>query len=251
MTIKDQVKLKIKLEERFRRDVRTLFNRIRYEFRIKIAANNIINPLKFEKQWEVLLLGHTTRVQKAFRPIATVKENDNEEVAAALLLWAEVNSARDAVWITNTTRNEMNEAIAQARRTFADDGTISYTTRELAAVSGAILSRKFKARETTIIITETQKAAESTKLIVAYDEAELSPRDALAPTMVASQAMKDWYDVGDGKVRGGHHKWEVKPVPITMPYIVNGQRLMYPGDTSMGASLKNTANCRCTSTYTF
>jgi hypothetical protein len=30
------------------------------------------------------------------------------------------------------------------------------------------------------------------------------------------------------------------------PFVVDGEQLMFPGDTSMGATARNIVNCRCT-----
>lgn len=43
------------------------------------------------------------------------------------------------------------------------------------------------------------------------------------------------------------HHWEAdgKTVPINEPFIIAGERLMFPGDDSLGATAKNLINCRC------
>jgi hypothetical protein len=60
---------------------------------------------------------------------------------------------------------------------------------------------------------------------------------------------KTWVTMGDLKVREAHQKANWQTVKTNEPFLVKGQNLMYPGDTSMGASLDNTSGCRCHAAY--
>jgi hypothetical protein len=68
---------------------------------------------------------------------------------------------------------------------------------------------------------------------------------------IKPKAKKDWSDDGGPNVRDGHHTGQVASVSIDEPFIVNGQQLMYPSDTSRGATVENIINCHCSATYTF
>jgi len=257
MNLKKQLKLKIKLEEKFRPEVKRLFQKINAEFRIGISTGTFIRAYRYKSQLETILDNHYGRVQNAFMGVVKTdtkqdEENLNDAVLAALLMWGERTGTVVTDEMLNTTQNNMDDAVTQARQSFANEGNYSFTTRELAVVSATILSRKFKGRENTIIISETQKASESTKLIEAYAEAGMEPRDALVAGAVgAVLAKKEWWDVGDHLVRRGHRHSDVASVPINQPFLVNGQFLMFPGDMSMGALIGNVAGCRCGSKYTF
>lgn len=54
---------------------------------------------------------------------------------------------------------------------------------------------------------------------------------------------RKWRSAQDGDVRDGHHNSSVQPVSLEEPFLVNGERLMYPGDPSGSAS--NIISCRC------
>ena len=259
MNLNEQLRLKIILEERFRREVRALFNRIRIQYRVGISTETRIRASRYVPQWVVLLQRHYTRVQRVFRGVVQndhkqagdTKQTD-DEVIAALLAWADENSQEVAAVITNTTQENMDSALMQARQSFSDQGITDYSTRELALVAAVMLGRVFRGRETSIIMTETQRAAESTKLIEAYSLSGLQPMAAVTREQTPStESSKDWIDVGDKDVRDGHHAREVAEVDVNQPFIVNGQQMMYPGDNSRGASVDNTINCRCGSFYTF
>jgi len=62
----------------------------------------------------------------------------------------------------------------------------------------------------------------------------------------------EWLTTLDGRERGAkptdnfnHRAANGQQRPIDTPFTVSGERLMYPGDESMGASLGNIIQCRC------
>ena len=56
---------------------------------------------------------------------------------------------------------------------------------------------------------------------------------------------KVWIAAIDDRTRPEHIEANGKAVPLNEPFIVGGERLMYPGDKS-SASAANLVNCRCT-----
>ena len=44
----------------------------------------------------------------------------------------------------------------------------------------------------------------------------------------------------------GHKNANGQQVLLEEPFTVGGEKLMHPGDSSMGASAKNIIHCRCT-----
>lgn len=57
---------------------------------------------------------------------------------------------------------------------------------------------------------------------------------------------KRWVATDDGRTRDEHLAADGQEVPNDEPFIVGGEKMMYPGDISYGASAWNTINCRCT-----
>lgn len=60
---------------------------------------------------------------------------------------------------------------------------------------------------------------------------------------------KEWYASKDEATREAHDLADGQRRPIDEPYIVDGEELMFPGDTSLGASAGNVCRCRCTELY--
>jgi hypothetical protein len=54
-----------------------------------------------------------------------------------------------------------------------------------------------------------------------------------------------WISTMDTRVRDIHIKAHGQTLPKEEPFIVGGERLKYPHDTSLGATAKNIINCRC------
>lgn len=61
------------------------------------------------------------------------------------------------------------------------------------------------------------------------------------------QVKKIWDSTGDdGRTRDSHLEMEGVAVSIDEPFVLpDGSRLMYPGDSSLGAPASETINCRC------
>jgi len=57
--------------------------------------------------------------------------------------------------------------------------------------------------------------------------------------------VKEWNSILDSRTRAGHSSADGKQAKEGDPFRVNGEKLLYPADTSMGASAGNVVNCRC------
>ena len=60
---------------------------------------------------------------------------------------------------------------------------------------------------------------------------------------------KRWKTFGDNRVRQTHREASGQTVAIDEPFIIGGSRMMFPCDTSLGASAAEIVNCRCTVQY--
>lgn len=68
------------------------------------------------------------------------------------------------------------------------------------------------------------------------------------------QKVKTWVSSHDKRVRPGitsphsefdHHEADIQQADLEDPFDVSGEKLLFPGDTSQGASAGNVINCRC------
>ena len=58
-----------------------------------------------------------------------------------------------------------------------------------------------------------------------------------------------WLATRDDRTRDIHASVDGQTQAMNDPYTVEGEELMFPGDTSKGASAGNVVNCRCTETF--
>lgn len=71
----------------------------------------------------------------------------------------------------------------------------------------------------------------------------------LVDAVMRGYTKKTWHSLLDGRERLWHHDADGQTVPIDEPFEIIGEYLMYPLDTSLGASDDNIANCRCFATF--
>ena len=60
---------------------------------------------------------------------------------------------------------------------------------------------------------------------------------------------KTWHTIIDGHERQWHEEMDGVTIPIDEPFEVNGELMMQPLDSSLGAGADNIANCRCSLTF--
>ena len=59
----------------------------------------------------------------------------------------------------------------------------------------------------------------------------------------------EWLATPDERTRDWHLSADRQKQPIDRPYEIDGESLMFPGDSSLGASGRNTIQCRCVETF--
>lgn len=87
-----------------------------------------------------------------------------------------------------------------------------------------------------------------TETLAALNKSEwMATKQAVETGDLSSAAVKrEWDSAGDARVRPAHRVMDGQTVGLDEAFIApNGDRLMHPGDTSLGASGKNTILCRC------
>ena len=259
---------KLRLEMVFRREVRSIFSRMVKDFTVVAGRTGFPSSAeRYKPDWESALKRHYERTQRAFRGMVIEQqknnpswhekkqdEDENEKrdkealLLLALLTWKEEHAETSAAAIVSTSQQNYRDALRQAREISAEEGK-PQDNRSIALLAATILKRKFSGREPGILMFETQQASESTKLAEAVVESGIQPSILTGITAVVTEAIKTWWTVGDNKVRLFHQQANRQKKKVNEPFIVGGQMLMHPGDTSLGATMDNVANCRCSALY--
>ena len=142
--------------------------------------------------------------------------------------WLEDNGAVHAQGIVDTTQETANRAVLV--------GVERNETRQgIAAMISASVRESAPGRAQNIARTETHSAA---------NLGSLEAAEEINPT-----AYKIWIATPDNRTRDQHRAAHNQKVKITEPFIVGGERLMYPGHWSLGGSGWNIYGCRCAMRY--
>lgn len=286
-----EVAEKVRLEALVKPGIRKIFARVVDDFRVAVARTGQPQEVRrYRTSFESLLEDHYRRVQKSFSgsillhnnvltfSALRAKQNKQEEdeshikelIAAIFLLWDEQHAPVQADIIARTTGRDMDDAVSQAIQALREEGKPT-DQRSVAATAVVILKRILRGRVDLIAVTETQTAAETTKAIEASTAARVLipgipvPRDIvpiIEPAVPAPGAgprltpakptlKKSWLTLRDKKVRDTHRAAEGQTRPVNEAFNVGSSRMMYPGDTSLGAPIREIAHCRCSAMYLF
>lgn len=156
---------------------------------------------------------------------------DNEDLWSELVdKWLRNNAGKKIVGMTQAD-------LKRVRRELADGMKKNESIADLAARIDEYLEPLYENRAESIARTET------------------IPASNLAGQMAARATglplTKSWIATGDTRTRVDHLEAESgnQKIPIEDAYDVGGEKMMFPGDVSLGASAENTIQCRCSEGY--
>lgn len=188
-------------------------------------------------------------IRKALPVDVAITATEETVISEALSQHFNVKADQQARLILRTHQKNAIEAVNLGREVAAAEAITG--TEEVARISGSILDRKLVGREGGISTLETLHPAEASK---ATEFEVLSGSDQLSvlgqtPNV---ETHKVWTNQGDHVVRGAgsgddfnHIVADEQKVLGGEPFLVSGENLWFPGDTSLGASVGNVVNCRC------
>lgn len=148
--------------------------------------------------------------------------------------WANFHAAKRVVDIAGSTRNMLQRELAIGM----SDGLSTMEISKRIVQKSQVIN---KVRAVTIARTETHTAANR------------ATNSAVKST--GFKHIRNWVTVIDSRTRGGdkskfdHVKANGQRRDLNVPFDISGEKLDYPGDSSLGASAGNIVNCRCTLTF--
>lgn len=246
---RESMTAKLKLEDALRPQLTRYNNKVIQNYIRELGLHgNLFNIQVMDLELRDILFLHYQKTQDVFSDNFGIPptEEEDELILAAMFIFFSQEAPANARLINSTTTRDMVGALDLAR---ADPLVIdSPDRRTLATVAGANLNRKLTGRVATILTSETQVAAESSKLTEAQVLSGLEP-SVIGGSARSAGARKEWVTVGDDRVRVSHIVADGQKVDINEPFIVQGQQLMVPRDRSRGASMDNVMGCRCEAVY--
>ena len=186
-------------------------------------------------EWEKLFKALYLAVGEDFAPkvrdsLKASKEMKQDDLWQRYLLdWISANAAEKVSMISDTTRDELADAIAEG-------AGLGESIDDIAARIGDVYQGYIgKARAVTIARTEVVSASNAASVFVAKS--------------TGLDLMKQWLSTRDDRTRDTHLAADGQERPMDEPFSVGGYELMWPGDGSMGAPASELVRCRCTVTY--
>ena len=182
------------------------------------------------------------RVEKGLPPDARLSDEEKAALAASLAGGLALRAKAQSSAIAKTNAKDAATALEVARLEadrLVSEGQPALGRRGLAIIAGVVLDRRLRGRTEAVVVLETQAPAEGTK----FAEAEALGFGA------PGSSVKEWVTQGDDRVRPHHLDVDSDQVAASEPFEVMGEQLMFPGDTSLGASPENVVNCRCAAVY--
>jgi uncharacterized protein with gpF-like domain len=224
---------------------------------LQTAYSNFATTPNFDnhnQNLNIILDNHYQNVQKDFD--SQIRDNlgeleNGEFIEEQIRAELEIERQRDVMSssqsIADTTHKKMKKTIEEIIAAFVAAGLLLKKERIAKEAKDKFITDS-QNRLDGIAITQTQFASEGAK----FGEGKTLDRlNAVFPAAKVdfskAQSMKTWVAVLDARTRPAHAEADGQTVPLKEPYIVMGQKLMRPGDTTLGATMDNIANCRCTS----
>jgi hypothetical protein len=245
-----QLRTKLKLEKTLERRMRKFFAKQNRNFKSWWNQIGVIyNADLMIDELEKILSDHYKRTAGKFLPnvfdeinralkgggLSSMSSSEKAAIASAVALLASRESRASARVITDTSNRIMKT-------------TMQLNDYDPVPAQVQIRNKNIS-RSKTIAMTETQKASEGTK-----QKASEKAEDVITGGVIGRQilrAKKQWLTRQDKRVRPAHRDADGQIRYLNEPYNVKGQDLMYPGDSSFGATPDNYINCRCNSVQFF
>lgn len=250
--------VKLALEAGLASSLRVFFRKLSSDFRIAYSSSgSIINTNVYLDELVDILRPHYRKVSSKFaRSLrANIKSHfmlsmeykqDDQEVDGEIRNFVNTVPLIQAGFIIASTQNIIDDIVGSVIAAQLSLGK-ALSNKEIADKSYVELNKRNTVRATTIATTETQKAAEGTKFLEA--NTLINTGAEVNGLQVSKMTTKEWNAVLDTHTRSFHAVADGQRKPVDEPYSVDNELLMYPGDTSLGASLYNVINCRCGSQF--
>lgn len=227
------LKKKLALEKQMMPDLDRVFAEERRLFRDSIrTASNQADRVQMRRTWRRALDKHHALVSKTFA------KGFNPTEATVLSLEREIAALgkERTADIVKTSVKDMRVAKARAIDALVAD-KITPTPDLIQRTGSKLLKRAQKGRLDAISVTETQSSAETTKGILSTD----ADGERVGE--------KTWVIVRDSKTRPSHIKASGQKRATDKPFSVGDSKLRWPGDSKLGAKIKELVYCRCNAIY--
>lgn len=254
--VSQDLALKLQLEVRLAADMRRIFKGISKEVRQHVAVSSSTPKASdYLIEIEGALRTHYRRIVKSFAwnlresleksfGVQEAKALSDDEIAKRIEQYVKDRAEGQSLYITQTTQREIDEVVGLV---LAASIGMNVSQEAIALAAEREFFARAAARADIIGATETSAAAEGIKYLEASTLAKQD--EPVGGVDLKKEMVKQWDSILDEKTRLNHAVADGQRRHIDDPFDVGGQKLMVPGDTSLGATLDNIINCRCSVQY--
>jgi HK97 family phage portal protein len=168
------------------------------------------------------------RANEGFKSIEVFETKDFDVFKEGIKLWIAENVGEKVKEILETTLDDLKSEIETA----IDEGE---TIPEIASKVAKLYDGYQGYRSTLIARTEVISSSNAGSHFAAEQTGLKLKKSWLA---TSGKRTRQWHKAANGQTK-----------KIDEPFVVKGEKLMFPGDTTLGASGNNIIQCRCTQTY--
>jgi len=211
-------------------------------------VNNEFSQTYLDDLEEARSKAKTEQTKTKYNDLITVREATAAAIATSLLQWSLATAPVQSQFVVDTwdkiIRKNVNNSLAEniLAELSTDDKTIANKTKKP-------LTDDLITHNEVVSMQEVQTATENAKFT---EVDELNNNLQVEEAIVAIGVLnieKVWITQGDSRVRNAHMIANGQRRLLKDPFLVGGELLQYPKDTSLGASMGNVINCRCKSIY--
>jgi hypothetical protein len=243
----EDLALKMKFEEPMQKDFNRLFKTIARDFESFYVSNGYILDLNVYNNDVVSILRNNYRkISKKFKQ--SIRSSFKQLERADAVIDNDINqyinthSIAQAGFIINTTRKGLQEDLDKTVIKNALDG-IDISNEELAEETRKEFTERSLNRTEGIAVTETQNIAEFSKQT--EQDTLIEEGVILGGIVLRDKLWKIWITFLTEVTRKSHILAHRQRRRSNEPFNVQNQLLMFPGDTSLGATADNIMNCKC------
>jgi hypothetical protein len=258
-TVLDELKNKLTIEVPFEKETKKLFDKIVSDYSKQMTSKELKKKfidieMLYGDATEALLDKYYQRAVKArikdFKNDKVVKKRFSKEVIQVKSeqikqeMQAYINKRKKQMSkeILKTTKSNYQQSVELVEKLIAENN-LKLTIAEKNSLILDNFNQRLYNRATSISITETQNIIQKAKAVSALSVIEDLERRG-------EEVKKRWVATLDSATRDAHAQAHGQLVGRNELFTVDGEQLEYPGDTSNGASISNTINCRCDYFYT-
>ena len=243
--------LKLRMERLLVPSLLVFFRQYGEDFEKRYAALGILpdNDL-FQGKMKSLLQTHYDKVADVFsqRIVKEIGKPDNHEDVLTSInqknqLHHELTANDSSKIIADTTQKNAHSSIKKVIEGATATGIV-LNRAQIAKKARFDLLRTNTNRVPGIAITETQASSEHAKQ-AEFNYLNFHNATIDGVNIADKKKQKMWFTIMDGKERPAHHAAFGQIVNFDALYTVGGEKLMYPRDTTNGATVGNIVNCRC------